>query len=441
MSAPSAPPATGRLLRVLGVGFGVAVTVGNTIGAGILRTAGDVAAQLPHPGLFLAVWVLGGLYALMAAFSFAELGTLIPRSGGHYVFAHRALGEYPGFVIGWSDWLSNAGSSAAVSIVIGEYSGLLFPPLAPFSTWIACGVVVGFAVLQWRGIRTGSRTQNISSLVKALALLALVAACFFSSARAADTLASPPVPHGAQLLIAFIFALQAVIYTYDGWAGIIYFSEETTDPQRDVPRSMFIGTLSVIAIYVLLSAATIKILPISAIAGNKLALGTAAKLIWGTHGDTVLQAVLIVTMLSAINAYQLMTCRIIYSMSVDGLFTKRAAHVNAGGTPDFALLISTVVAVLFILTGTFNQVIAVMAFFFVCNYIAGLTSLFVMRHREPDRVRTFRAWGYPWTTGIALAAYSLFLVGAIWSDRRNSAYSLLLLAASYPIYRLFKKIY
>src|SRR5262249_35462121 len=242
----------------------------------------------------------------------------------------------------------NAGSSAAVSIVIGEYLGALIPPLAPYRTLTAISVVVLFALLQWRGIKTGSGIQNVSSLLKTLAFMGLVAACFWYRGMAPATHAAPSMPSGSGWLLAMVLSLQAVIYTYDGWAGIVYFSEETKDPAHDVPRSMFMGTLAVIAIYMLISLATVKVVPMSEIAGNVFAIGVAAKAIFGAYGDTIVQIVLTISMLSAINAYQLMTCRIIYSMSLDGLFPRRASHVNAGGTPDVALLLSTLVAVLFI---------------------------------------------------------------------------------------------
>jgi APA family basic amino acid/polyamine antiporter len=240
------------------------------------------------------------------------------------------------------------------------------------------------------------------------------------------------------LFTAVILSVQAVIFTYDGWAGIIYFSEETTAPDKDIPRSIFGGLVSIIIIYVLLNAALIYILPISQIGGDKLALATAARHIWGRHGDTVIQIIMIVSMLSAINAYLLMMCRIPFAMSRDGLFPRSASRVNSGGTPDIALIVSTVVALTFITTGTFNQVVAVLAFFFSCNYILGLISVFVLRRREPERFRPYRAWGYPWTTGFALFGYTAFLIGAIVTDVRNSLYSLLLLLFSYPVFRAFK---
>src|SRR5438876_2606815 len=165
----SANERRGRLLRVLGVGFGLAVIIGNTIGAGIFRAPGTIAKQLPDPCLFLAVWIIGGLYALLGAISLSELGAMIPRSGGQYVFARYALGEYAGFIVGWSDWISTCGSVSLIAIVIGEFSGGLFSALVGKKLEIAVAVAIFFAILQWRGIVLGSQVQNLTSLLKTLA--------------------------------------------------------------------------------------------------------------------------------------------------------------------------------------------------------------------------------------------------------------------------------
>src|SRR5919205_4010402 len=168
----------GHLLRVLGVGFGLAVIIGNTIGAGIFGAPGAIAAQLPAPAPFLLVWVAAGLYALLGAISLAELGTMLPRSGGQYVFSRYALGEYAGFIVGWSDWISSCGSTAAVSLLIGTFAVALFPSLDGYAAAIAAGVATVFAFLQWRGIVWGSNIQNLTSLLKALAFFVLIAAAF-----------------------------------------------------------------------------------------------------------------------------------------------------------------------------------------------------------------------------------------------------------------------
>lgn len=430
---------------MLGVAFGLAVSIGNTIAAGIVRTPGEIATLLPTPALFIAVWLLGGLYALLGANSIAELGTAIPRSGGQYVFAQRALGPYAGFVVGWSDWISTCGTTAAVAIVIGEYSVEL---LRDFSLGlerasqvaIAAFVVLGFAALNWRGIHRGSATQNITSLLKAGVFIAIVAACFVFGQRGAPAEDVAPIaaPAGLALFTAFMLALQLVMYTYDGWTGPIYFSEEVKNPGRNIPRAMMGGALGIIGIYALFNLALLYILPVEKIAGEGFAMGAAASVIFGPAGDTVARGLMVLCLLSGINAYVLMTSRVLFSMSRDGLFSSRATQVNPGGTPTVALFLSTVIALAFLLTGTFNEVIAICAFFFVANYLVSFTSVFVLRHREPTLARPYRAWGHPWTTGFMLLASVAYLGGVIYSDLRTSGISLALLGLSYPAFRLMK---
>jgi basic amino acid/polyamine antiporter, APA family len=431
----------GRLLSVLGVTFGLAVTVGNTIGAGILAAPGQVASQLPAAWLLMGAWVLGGFYALLGANSIAELGTMMPRSGGQYVYARRALGPYAGFVVGWSDWVSTCGSAAAVSLLIATYAGELFPALAGSEGALAAAVALAFAALQWRGINWGSGAQNLTSLLKALAFVAFIAACFAlggGGARAEDV-APVPLPTGAALLAALVVALQSILYTYDGWTGVIYFSEEVRDPSRDIPRSLFAGVAVVTAIYLLFNLALIYVLPAGRLAGETLAAGAAAAELFGALGDTVIRALVVVALLSSVNALLLIATRVPFAMGRDGLFPAWAVRVNRGGTPTAALLASAAVTVLFLLGGGFAQVIGVLAFFFVANYAVSFTAVFVLRRREPDAPRPFRAWGYPWTTALALLGSVVFLTGAVLSDTRNSLYALLLLALSYPAYLLVRR--
>ena len=442
MEATAAEPASrGRLLRILGVGFGLAVIIGNTIGAGIVSTPGSIAEQLPNGWLFIGVWVAGGLYALLGAISIAELGTMFPRSGGQYVFAHDALGPYAGFIVGWSDWISTCGSSAFISLIIAQYAGVLSPALVGHSVALALLIVLGFGVIQWRGIRWGSGVQNVTSLVKTLAIVTLVIACFVFAGKTQVPGAAPvQLPHGLTLFVAVILALQGVIYTYDGWTGVIYFSEEVRNPSRDIPRAMLGGVLSVIAIYLLVNLAIVHVLPISEIAGSDLALGKAAQALFGPNGDRIFRTVMILSMLSAVNACQLMASRVLFAMSRDGLFSTKVARANRGGTPSVALSFSTVVAAAFIVTGTVNQVLAVVAFFFVVNYAISFFVVFLLRKREPDRDRPYRAFGYPWTTGFSLLGSLAFLIGAVTSDTRNSVYALALLAVSYPTFLIFKRL-
>ena len=443
--SPDHSESRGRLLRILGVGFGLAVSLGNTIAAGIVRTPGEIATGIQNPWLFLGVWVAGGLYALLGANCVAELGTALPRAGAQYVFSHRALGPYPGFIVGWSDWLSTSGTTAAVAFVIGEYSGALVPVLAGKTVAVALFVTVFFALLQWHGLRWGSNAQNVTSLAKALAFVALVVACFLLGGRvhveAGPATAGPA--NATAFFFAVVLALQSVMYTYDGWAAPVYFSEEIQETARNIPRALFGGVLTILGIYLLWNLALLYILPLPRIAGDIFAMGTAANLIFGPNGDLIVRALMIVSMLAGINAYHLMATRVVFAMSRDRLFWKVAERVNAGGTPTVSLFFTAGIAVLFIvLSGTFKKLIDALSFFFVANYTMSFISLFVLRRREPDLPRPFRAWGHPWTTGLVLLGSVVYLVGTIVADLRSgtraSIYALAILVASYPAYRLLR---
>jgi len=435
------PRTTGRLLQVLGMWFGIAAAVGNAIAAGIVRTPGDIAKSLPNAWLFIGVWIVGGLYALFGASSMAELGAAIPRSGGQYNFSRRALGDYAGFIVGWSDWLSTCGT-AAVAIVIAEYSGHLFPVLAGHVKLIAAAIILGFGILQWRGVRWGSGAQLVTAALKTAALMILVVACFILGAHAraaapAATAALPPMPAGWPLAVALILGLQAVVYTIDGWDGVIYFGEEVREPGRDIPRAIFGSVFSVMGIYLLLNLVALYVLPMNEIAGNDFVLGTVADRVFGRFGDPTIRSIMIISMLSCVNSNLLFSSRTLHAMSCDGLFFRRIARVNAGGTPALSLFLSTIVSLFFVL-GSFERVIAMLSFFFVANYTLTYMSFFVLRNREPQMDRPYRAWGYPWTTGIALGGSILFLIGSIATDRENAPLALAMLVLSYPVFRALK---
>jgi len=449
VASATQPYSRGRLLKVLGMWFGMAAAIGNTIAAGIVYTPGDVAKHLPNAWLFLGIWILGGLYALCGASSIAELGAAIPRSGGQYNFSRRALGDYAGFIVGWSDWLSTCGTAAAVAIVISDYSGHLFPILAgPQKLKIlSVAIIAGFGLLQWRGIRWGSSTQLLTAALKTGAFVILVAATFLlggpAHKAAAQSAATLGLPSGWALAVAVMLGLQAVIYTVDGWTGIIYFGEEVRDPGRDIPRAIFGSVISIMGIYLLLNLIALYIVPLNEIAGNTFVLGTVANRVFGVLGDPIIRSIMVISMLSCLNANQLFCTRTLYSMSCDGLFFRRATTVNAGGTPTVSLLLSTVVGVLFLAISflggdAFQRITAMLSFFFVANYTLSYTSVFVLRKREPQMPRPYHAWGYPWLTGLALVASVSFLVGSMVTDQKNAPLALGMLILSYPVYRLMK---
>jgi basic amino acid/polyamine antiporter, APA family len=427
----------GQLRRILGVGFGLAVIVGSTLGIGILRTPGLVAGQLDTAAAILTVWVAGGLYTLVGSVCLTELGAMLPQAGGYYVYARRAFGDTAGFAVGWTDWLTYCAVLGYVSIGMGEFVALLVPALGARVSAIAVVILVSFVVLQWIGVRVGSRFQEIATAVKFVAFLALVAACFvFSSGHAAGSIA--PAHRGATFA-GIVVALQSVVITYGGWQSALYFTEEDRDPDRNLPRSMIGGVLSVIVIYALVNLALLAVLPVPALARATLPAADAAQAIMGGRGAQIITVLSLISLPPMLNAIMMIGTRILFAMGRDRLFWQRTAAVNAGGTPGVATIVTTAVAMVLIMSGTFQRLVAMASFFLAANYCACCLALFVLRRREPDLRRPFRAWGYPWSAGLVLAGATIFLVGAMAGDTANGVAALALLAAGLAGRALFAR--
>ena len=439
-SPDTSKPSAGHLHKVLGVAFGLAVIVGTTIGSGILRTPGDIAAALPSAGWFFGVWIAGALYALGGAMTMAELAVLIPRSGGQYAYARRALGDYPGFVVGWTDWFSICGSAAAGSIALGELSGALFPETASWQTPVAIATVLAFTAIHWIGVRSGDVTQKLLSALKTVALLAIAIACFTVPRGEGSATAALGFPTGKLLIAAVVLSFQNVIYTYDGWNGLVYFSGEVRDPAREIPRAMGWGVVAVAIVYLALNGAFVYALGMGQLAGEKFAAAAAAKLVFGATGERIVAAVMAVSLLGNVSAILMQGSRVPHAMASDGLMPNAMARVNAGGTPYAALIASTIIAIGLVLTGTFETVIAISAFFFVMQYATTFTSLFVLRRTEPDLPRPYKAWGYPVVPAIVLIGALAFLVGSFVTDRTNSIHALYVLVASVPAYLVTRRL-
>ena len=444
----------GQLFSILGVGFGLAGAIGGTIGAGILRTPGLVAAQLPSTPLVIGAWVLGGLYALLGAVCIAELAASLPRAGGWYVFAERAFGRWAGFLVGWTDWLAHCIGLAWVATTVGDYGAALLPsqfalqPMAPQA--IALLSLAVFAGIQCTGVRAGSASQELLSLVKAGAFLALVAACFLLPMPTAGLDAGPDggltsvvtaldrsdpaaAPDWKGLLLPAVLALQAVITTYDGWASPVYFSEEFTDPGRDLPRSLIGGVLAVLALYLLINAALLHVLPIEQLASSNLPAADAAQRLIGPLGGGVITAVALVALLGLINTVVMAAPRILYGLSRDGLFPAFASGVNAGGTPAPALLLTTGAAALLVLGGSFDRLLGMGAFLYVCLPLAGIAALVALRWREPELERPFLTWAYPLPPLLVAGVSVAFLAGDLLSDAQNGLLALGLVLAGAPL--------
>jgi basic amino acid/polyamine antiporter, APA family len=417
------------LIRLLGVGFGLAVIVGSTLGVGILRTPGLVAGQLSNSTTILAVWIVGGLYTLVGAACFAELGTMLPEAGGYYVYARRAFGEAVGFGVGWTDWLTYCSVLGYVSIAIGEFSALLIPSLAGYEKPIALLALASLSALQLGGLRVSSRFQEVTTVLKCGAFLILIIAAI---AFAPELPASPgAVPNSS--LSGLIVALQSVVIAYGGWQSALYFSEEDRDPGRNIPRSMIGGVAAVIIVYLLVNVALLRVMPLADLARSTLPAADAAQILIGGRGRQIITILSIVSLPPMMNAILMIGTRILFAMGRDGLLWRRAAFVTTGGTPAVAMLTTTMVALALVATGTFQRLVAVASFFLAANYVVCCLALIVLRRREPNRERPFRAWGYPWSAAVVLVGATVFLAGATAGDTANAFGAVLLVALGFAI--------
>lgn len=425
------------LLKILGVGFGIAVTIGGTIGTGILRKPGAIAAELRDPVWVMGVWILVGIYALLGTLCVIELGVMVPRAGGWYPFARRAFGNYVGFVIGWSSWLGSAAAMAFSAYTMCEYISLLLPTTTPYVPTMAVLTLVIFTVFHWIGLKTASRAQEVMSFLKAVGLFGLVAVCFFFGGGAVATQpATVSLSPEKPFILGLIAAFQAVFYTYDGWHTAAYFAEENTDPAKTLPRSMISGIALIIAIYLLINLALLYVMPMDQLAQSKLPAADAVRLIFGERSGQFITLLLLISVLGIINAQIMFNPRVLYALSRDGLFVKQGTYVNAGGTPGTALVLTAGMSILLIVSGTYAKLSDIATFFFVLCYGSGMAALLRLRHTEPNLPRPYKVWGYPVVPWAVLIASGAFLAGAVWGDPVSSAYAVGFLALSYPLYRL-----
>lgn len=425
------------LSRILGLGFGVAVIFGGTVGVGILRLPGTIAGQLGSFWLIMLIWVLGGSYALLGAISVAELGTAMPQAGGFYIYSKRAFGPAAGFVVGWSDWLNNCAVIAYATVAAAEYSVALVPRLATLQTLIALMLLLLFCGLQWMGLRLSSSIQKLTSSVTAITFLLLAAACLLHPAQTnAATLTSGLLKGGGWLamLVPVVAALRAIVVTYDGWYEAVYFTEEDTNAAKHLPRAMIGGVLLVIGLYLLMNLAFLRVLSIPALAASTLPAADAAKNVFPAWSGRFVTVLSLLTLLSLINAVLLGAPRILLAIGRDDLLSERAATVGASGTPRVALLTSAAIAALFIASGRFEDIIAVAAILVAAMYCVNYIAVIVLRIRAPEMPRPFRAWGYPVTTVLVLIGSLLFLAAAAHDDPASAVRAVALLAVAAPVY-------
>lgn len=428
------------LWKVLGTGFGIAVTLGGILGTGILRKPGEIAAALGNPWLVIGLWVLVGIYAILGISCVLELSLSVPRAGAWYVYAERAFGPYIGFLVGLSSWFGTVSAMAFGAYTLGEYLALLFPVLSGYIIETALAMLVILWGFHQIGVISGGRSQEILSGIKALALFVFIFLCwrYGEGGVWAET---APVPSGRLLVSGIITALLSIFYAYDGWHTAAYFTEENRDPEKSLPKSMYWGIALVIFIYLSLNIVILYTLPYETLSTSKLAAADAMQWIFGPATGKWVTAFLALSIFGILNAEVMFAPRVIYSMAVDRIFWKKATVVNKGGSPSVAIHLTALAAALILVGGRKlgTRLSDVATFFFVASYLSGFASLIRLRRKEPDLRRPYKAWLYPGLPWALLLVSAGFLAGTLIENRQTIIYLLVYLALTYPVFLMIRK--
>lgn len=452
-----APDADAQLVRGIGLWGATLLVIGNVIGSGIFLTTGVMAQELPSTTLVLAAWVAGGLLAMAGGLTYAEMGSMFPRSGGLYVFLSEAYGPVWGFLFGWACLLVIlTGSVATVAVGFAEYFSYFFPALGtdrvlatlamPWGPWsISAGQIVAAAsialitAINYVGVRSGNLANTVLTVAKvgALILIPILALVFLR----VDPALTPLVPpSAARPLASFGVIMIAVMWTYEGWYYVAFAAGEVRDAARNVPRALIYGTLALTAIYVAVNVAYFYALTLDEMAGVVRVAEKAVTTLVGPVGAALVAGSVVVSTFGCNVAGIIASSRSCFAMAADGRFFPVAARVHAVyRTPHVALLITGVWSAFLTLTGGYEALFTYVTFASVLFGTLGGVAIFVLRARRPDAPRPYRALGYP----LVPALYVLGSFALVWNTLverpTESVAGLGLVALGLPFYAYWSR--
>lgn len=420
---------------MLGVAFGIAAVVGGMVGQGILRTPGIIAASVQSPELIIALWVVGGLLTAINALAYIELATTIPCAGGPYDFVRRAFGPLAGVVTGWGAWLVLVTLQGFLAIVVAEFLHRLGIFTSMHQSALAVGVIAIFWALNWTSTRVAGDSQIIFSAFKGAALIALIV-LLFANPGAAAAPATAADGTGALGIAALAVAMRAVVNTYNGWDEVVYFSEEMKRPEQTLPRAMLMGIGGVALLYLLVNLALLNVMTPAQMAGSNLVAADAVELVLGPAGELAMTIFALISVAAITNLAIMKGARISFALGRAGQLPSRLGQVAASGIPRWALGVSSLLAMAFAATGTYDTVVAMNIPVGLTIVIAVNLSAIRLRRTEPNLERPFRMPWFPLPPLIAIVLNAALLAALIYEDPGNSLAGLLALAVIGAVYFL-----
>jgi basic amino acid/polyamine antiporter, APA family len=459
---PPADPSTGvsrDLERRLGTIDAAAVVVSNVIGSGILLMPAIVARMTPDYWALMSVWLVGGLLAFAGAMAYAELATMRPRAGGEYVYLRAAYGPLPAFLTGWTSFVAGfSGAIAAAAVGLAGFLGAWVPVLGDQTPWFALSLgalsmtvssqnlaavsIIGvFSLVHAVGLGPGRIVQNTLAAIKVLGLAAFAVAGLTWGHPPPVTEVQTAATGEGVTIGGWLLALVPVMFSYSGWNAAAYVAEEIRDPSRRLPRALALGTTIVVIVYLAMNAFYLHVLPMAILKSLELrVIDAAAERLFAGAASGALTGLSVLITAGTISAMVFAGPRVYYAMARDGLFLHAAARVDPRWrTPVVSIAAQGVWSSILVLSGTFSQLASYTGFAIVLFAGVAVAGLFVLRWREPDAPRPFRAWGYPLAPALFTAMSAAMVVNAVWRDPGPSAAGLVVIGCGVPIYFLLHR--
>ena len=433
----------GRLHRQLGYFSLTNIVIGDMIGAGIFTTSGLLLAQLHDPLLLLLLWVVGGAIALSGAMSYSELGANFPRAGGDYAFLTELFSPLAGFLSGWvSFFVGFSAPVAASSLAFAEYMVRTLPTeilpeeLATIKKLIATAIILVFTAIHYFGLRTGTGIQNFLTVVKIILIGGLIFAGFaFGEGDSAHLLSGEAYPVSPKTIG---LSLMWIMFAYSGWNATTYVGSEVWNPVKNIPRSLITGTAAVTILYLLLNLLFVYAIPPDEMKGVIPVGGLAVNHLFNRILDRFFSLFIALILLSAISVLIMIGPRVYYAMAESGHFFGIARRINRSGVPGFSILMQSGLALIYVLSGTFDQIITFLSFSLGIFPILAVVGVFKLRIGNSS---SLKMPGYPYLPAFFILSSATILVLAFLERPVESSISLAVILMGIPVYLMLRKKY
>ncbi len=426
-----------ELARQLGFLDAVSIVVGVVIGAGIFLVPALVARTLPSTGAIFGVWIFAGALSFLGGLATAELGAMIPATGGQYVFIREAYGPMPAFLCGWSSFLIS--QSAAIAWLGVSFAIYLsqFVPLSPVAQkLVGLALIASLAAVNYRGVMLGASVQKLFTATKVVGLAILILSAVFVPGSAGAV-----APGFTFQWSSFGVAMIACLMTYDGWASVGSVAGEIRDPQRNILRALAVGIGLCIAVYLAANVAYLHTLGVAGLSNSERPGAEVASRTMGSVGATLVSLVILLSIIGAVNGWLLTQPRVYFAQARDGLFFRKFGEVHPRfRTPGFSVLMQFAWSSVLLLTGSFEVLISYAMFSIWVFYALSTVAVIVLRQKQPDRPRPYRMWGYPVTPALFAATAAWFLVNMLIERPGPSFTSAGIMLAGLPVYFIWTRL-